>query len=203
MKKLLFFITLAVAMTTVVSCEDEAKNPGDFSIKSTLDIGTVVTSINGDEYALTVARQIDTTYMYYYTESDTAVDENGDYVITSSGTYDITVDTVWFEGDITAVYTEIEPILLPSPADTFTIKLTTNARWNAPVPDAGGKVQWFYNYCIATDGTLIAGGGNGQLDFRVTRNRSTQRAVTAIQYIYTNDSTVLYMIPFNQSGEKD
>ena len=203
MKKLLFFIALAVAMTAVVSCESEAENPGDFSIKATLDVGTAVTSINGDEYALTVARQIDTTYMYYTVERDTAVDDNGDYVITSDGTYDITIDTIWFEGDITATYIEMEPILLPSAADTFTIKLTTNARWTAPVPDPGSYTQWYYNYCISTGGSLISGGGNGQLDFRVTRNRTTQRKQTAIQYIYTSDSTVLYMIPFNQSGERD
>lgn len=203
MKKLLLFIVLFGAMSTIVSCEKVAENPGDYDLKATLELGSVVTSIGGTEYPLTVSREIDTTYRYSYTENDTTKDANGDPVIGEDGNLIIRTDTLWYTGITSARYIEMEPILLPSTADTFSIKLTSNARWRAPLPSAGTGVQWYFSYNITTGGTSLTGGGDSEVDFRVTRNRGRQRAVTAVQYIFTSDSTVMYKLQFNQSGERD
>lgn len=204
MNRLTYIIALMSAAMLVPSCDEVPENPGDFSIASTLEVlPSVVSKQDGVTYDLKLARSKDTTYVYTYIVKELIVDGNGDPILDGSGNLQYTETEKKVTSKITARYFEMEPILLPAKADTFSISLKSNARWKAPVPSAGGKVQWYFNYNILTGGTSTAGGGDGQLDFRVLRNRNKKRAVPAEQYILTSDSTVMYKLVFNQSGEKD
>lgn len=204
MRKLLFIpLILGLVSAFVVSCDETNENPGDFSLKATLSIDPVVVSKTGTEYPLNVARVVDTTYRYFYTESDTTKDANGEPVIGNDGKLIIKVDTIWYNSKITAKLTEYDLVELPSAADTFTIKLVSNARWMAPVPSSGGKVQWYFNYNLLTGTTSLSGGGDGNVYFRTVRNKNKRRSVVAVQDIMTSDSTVLARLNFVQKGEKD
>ena len=204
MRKLLFIpLILGAISTFVVSCDETYDNPGGFNLKATLSIDPVLVAKSGAEYPLNVARVVDTTYRYYYTESDTTKDADGNPVIGGDGKYIIKVDTIWYNSKITAKLTEYDLVELPAAEDTFTIKLTSNARWMAPVPSAGGKIPWYFNYNLLTGATSLSGGGDGFVYFRVTRNKNKRRAVTAVQDIMTSDSTVLARLNFVQKGEKD
>lgn len=188
----------------LMSCEDDvAKNPGDFSLKSTLAIDSKIVSTGGFSDDLKLLRSIDTTYQYPSIKHDTLFDEAGEPILGPDGKLQITSDTIWVAGNITARMDEYELMTLPAKADTFTLTLHSNARWKAPVPSTGGKVQWFYNYNLLTGSTSTAGGGDGYVYFRVTRNRNKKRAVVAVQDIMTSDSTVLVRLRFVQSGERD
>lgn len=185
------------------ACEKDALNTyGDYSIRSQLELLPEVVSIHGESYPLVVSRTVDTTYRYFRTEEDTIKNAEGNPLLDSNGNLQFVYDTIWFNGT-TGKFTEYEPIVLPSPADTFTISLRSNAQWKAPVPSTGGKVQWFYNYNVRTGTTSTAGGGDGYVDFRVSRNRNKTRAVVAVQDIYTNDSASFARLHFIQKGERD
>lgn len=204
MKKTLSAILCVTALLLSASCEkDDTLNTfGDYSVRSQLELIPELVSIHGDTIPLTVSRCIDTTYRYFRTEEDTIKDENGEYLLDASGKLQFVYDTIWFYGT-TGKFTEYELLTLPSQADTFSITLRSNAQWKAPVPSAGGKVQWYFNYNVRTGTTSTAGGGDGWVDFRVTRNKNKKRSVTAVQDIYTNDSSAFVRLHFAQRGEKD
>ena len=110
--------------------------------------------------------------------------------------YIVTKDTIYYKGNITAKFIEFEKIILDSPADTIYVSLESNAKWLAPMPSAGGKVQWVFTQ-------RLAGGGDGTIIAAVTRNRNKRRAIDAVQYVYTSDSTVMCKLTFNQIGENE
>lgn len=204
MRKLFYVLLLMVAGFGLAACEDDvAKNPGDFNLKSTLEMETQIVSTGGYSGQLQLLRSIDTTYQYPSVRRDTLFDANGKPLLGPDGKMQITSDTTWVDGKITARMDEYRLVTLPAKADTFTLALRSNARWKAPVPSAGGKVQWFYNYNLVTGSTSTAGGGDGYVYFRVTRNRNKKRAVEAVQDIITSDSTVLVRLHFTQAGERD
>ena len=64
-------------------------------------------------------------------------------------------------------------------------------------------MQWFYNYNVRPGTPSTAGGGDGWVDFRVSRNKNKRRSVVAVQDIYTNDSSAFVRLHFAQRGEKD
>ena len=204
MKKTLSSILSMAVLLLVAACEREyiLNTYGDYSIQSQLELLPEVVSINGDVYPLTVSRSIDTTYRYFRTEEDTVRNVEGKPLLDANGKLQFVYDTIWFNGT-TGRFTEYELVELPATADTFTISLRSNAQWKAPVPSTGGKVQWYYNYNIRTGTTSTAGGGDGFVDFRVSRNRNYKRAVIAVQDIYTNDSTAFIRLHFRQRGERD
>lgn len=204
MKKVISAMWCMVALLLSVSCEKEdvLNTFGDYSIRSQLELIPELVSIHGDTIPLTVSRSIDTTYRYFRTEEDTIKDENGEPLLDASGKLQFVYDTIWFNGT-TGKFTEFELLELPSQADTFSITLRSNAQWKAPVPSAGGKVQWYFNYNVRTGTTSTAGGGDGWVDFRVTRNKNKRRSVIAVQDIYTNDSSAFVRLHFVQKGEKD
>lgn len=204
MKSLLYAFLFMAAGFGLAACEDdEAKNPGDFSLKSTLEMEPQIVSTGGYTGELQLLRSVDTTYQYPAVKRDTLFGADGKPLIGADGKMQITVDTTWVDGKITARMTEYQLVTLPAKADTFTLALRSNARWKAPVPSTGGKVQWYYNYNLVTGSTSTAGGGDGYVYFRVTRNRNKKRAVEAVQDIITCDSTVLVRLHFTQSGERD
>lgn len=204
MKKTLSAILCVTALLLSASCEkDDTLNTfGDYSVRSQLELIPQVVSIHGDTIPLTVSRSIDTTYRYFRTEEDTIKDEAGEPLLDAGGNLQFVYDTIWFYGT-TGRFTEYELVELPSQADTFSITLRSNAQWKAPVPSTGGKVQWFYNYNVRTGTTSTAGGGDGWVDFRVSRNKNKRRSVVAVQDIYTNDSSAFVRLHFAQRGEKD
>lgn len=204
MKKTLSAILCVTALLLSASCEkDDTLNTfGDYSVRSQLELIPQVVSIHGDTIPLIVSRSIDTTYRYFRTEEDTIKDEAGEPLLDASGNLQFVYDTIWSYGT-TGRFTEYELVELPSQADTFSISLRSNAQWKAPVPSTGGKVQWFYNYNVRTGTTSTAGGGDGWVDFRVSRNKNKRRSVVAVQDIYTNDSSAFVRLHFAQRGEKD
>ena len=204
MKKTLSAILCVTAILLSASCEkDDTLNTfGDYSVRSQLELIPQVVSIHGDTIPLVLSRSIDTTYRYFRTEEDTIKDEAGEPLLDAGGNLQFVYDTIWSYGT-TGRFTEYELVELPSRADTFSISLRSNAQWKAPVPSTGGKVQWFYNYNVRTGTTSTAGGGDGWVDFRVSRNKNKRRSVVAVQDIYTNDSSAFVRLHFAQRGEKD
>lgn len=204
MKKTLSAILCVTALLLSASCEkDDTLNTfGDYSVRSQLELIPQVVSIHGDTIPLIVSRSIDTTYRYFRTEEDTIKDEAGEPLLDAGGKLQFVYDTIWFYGT-TGKFTEYELVELPAQADTFSISLRSNAQWKAPVPSTGGKVQWFYNYNVRTGTTSTAGGGDGWVDFRISRNKNKRRSVVAVQDIYTNDSSAFVRLHFAQRGEKD
>ena len=193
MKKLLYFIFLIGGLLYLSSCEKEAKNPGDFSLKSELEVRGI-TSKSGKVFDMEVLRSIDSTYQYFYEKKDTLKDESGNYVL-EGGKYQVTTDSVYYNGSITAKFIELKKIVLEPELDTITVALRSNAKWKAPMPSSGGKVQWFFTQNLA--------GGDGEVIIAVTKNKNYERTVDAEQYILTSDSTIMYKLVFGQKGEKD
>lgn len=199
MKKLFYLIALAFAATWGLgSCDSEPENPGDFGLACEVSTGDVVVSLtDGQQFPIQIARQIDTIYQHKWVKRDTLKDANGDPVKVN-GKLQITTDTIPYYSSFTARYYESEPILLPSKADTFEVKILSNSRWLAPVPDNKNTAQWFFNYNSSTTGC-----GDGTLQFRVTRNRSKERKVWAEQKVFSQDTTVMLNLVFRQAGERD
>lgn len=194
MKKFLYLILLCGVFPCFIACEDEPKNPGDFNLKSELKVISVSTK-SGKTFDVNVLRSIDTIYVRSYERKDTLKDAEGNYILAPDGSYQIEKVEVFYEGRITAKYTEIEKIILDTNADTVNIDLESNAKWNAPIPSSGGKTAWFFTQ-------RLAGGGDATVRASVTRNTGRTRKVDAVQYILTNDSTVMYKLVFGQVGEK-
>ena len=175
------------------ACEDDATNPGDFSLKPTLEV-TGIASASNNSYTFNLARSIDTTYRYFYTESDTLKDQNGNLVKDEQGNYQITKDSIYYDGQTTGKLYEMEKIMLDPDIDTLMISIASNCKWKAPMPSSGGKVQWFFTQ-------NLAGGGDGTLTVAVTRNRNASpRAVDAVQIVHTPDSTIMYKLIKRKKG---
>ena len=215
MKKLLGFALAVGLVFTVLSCEDEAENPGDFNLKSTLTIDPMVmTSTSGLTYNLEEEAVYDTAFTSSYEKKDTTfeVDADGNFVIGpdgkkvpvigDDGNIIVNSTTITFKTGKRAVFHKMKMIKLESPADTFTIHLKSNARWKAP-QYAPEKAQWFFNYNLRTGGNSLTGGGDGNFYFRTLRNKNKTRVEPVPQYIFTSDSTVMYQLNFGQAGERD
>lgn len=200
MKRSFYIVAALLAAGMVISCEDTPKNPGDFNKPSTMSIDGPITSlVTGKTYDLKVARETDTVYKYLYVLQDTILDENGDPVIGADGKPVAVDDSVYVYSKIKAKLIEMEPVYLPAEPDTFRLDINSNARWYAAAPNvASGYTTWYFNHNSST-----SGGGDSELQFRTTLNRSTIRKNAAFQYIITSDSTVMYRIPFFQYGRRD
>lgn len=195
MRKLVYLLLLLGGCSWFSACEEEAKNPGDFSLKTELKVlGATTTS--GKAFDLNVLRTIDSTYVRFTIRKDTLKDSDGTPIKDPNGKLTITDDTTFYKGRITAKFIEMKKVVLDSSLDTVLISLESNAKWMAPMPSGGGKAQWFFTQ-------RLAGGGDGTIVARVVQNKETQRAVDAVQYVLTSDSAVMYKLVFGQKGEKD
>lgn len=182
MKKLFYLLVLATVVGVTAGCDNEPKNPGDYSVKSELSLGDVVSLVTGDTYPVRIVRETDTIYQHEYTRTDSVTG---------------VTDTLYYGSKFTARFYEAEPIWLGSAADTFRLELKTNAKWSAPTPIPSTGAQWFY----IESGNQ--GGGDSEIVFRVPRNRNASRATTSYLEVFTSDSTVMYRLPFRQYGERD
>lgn len=215
MRKLLGLALTMSVVTALLSCEDEAKNPGNFNLKAELTMAPMlVTSTGGQSYTLEEEAVFDTVFTSTYEKADTTfeTDANGDFVIGADGKkvpvigadghLIITKTPITFETGKRGVFHRMKPIKLESKADTFTIHIKSNAQWRAPqyVPT---RAQWFFNYNLRTGGNSLTGNGDGYFYFRTIRNKNKTRVEPVPQYIFTSDSTVVYQLNFGQAGERD
>lgn len=195
MKKLIYLIVGLGLLGGFAACDDDNDNPGDFSMKSTLELGSI-TSALGHVYPLTVDETKDTVYEYFYIKVDTVRDELGQIV------YDEFGDTVFnkyqasYFSKKTAKLIRMKQVVLFGAADTLTIPVTSNARWNAPAPrfilNEEEQARWMDNYQ-----STLAGGGNSNVKLTVNSPRAA-RAYSGYQTILTSDSMLMYVIPFQQ-----
>lgn len=214
MKKLLGFAIAVGALLTIMSCEDEAENPGNFNLKAELTLDSLVTSTLGRSYVLEEEAVFDTAYTSTYEKRDTTfeVDAEGNFVldekgkkipvIGGDGKYIIKIDTITFRTGRRGKFHKMKLIKLESPADTFTIHIRSNAKWRAP-EYAPKKAQWFFNYNLRTGGNSLTGNGDSYFYFRTVRNKNKTRVEPVPQYILTSDSAVMYQLNFGQAGERD
>lgn len=214
MKKLFCLASLGLALC-FVACEKDVTNPGNFDYKSELTFDPMlVTSEQGQSYALEEEAVFDTAYTDTYEKIDTTFekDANGNFVLDEKGKKVpvigddgkiITTSTpITFRTGKKGVFHKMKLIKLASKADTFTIHIKSNAKWLAP-QYAPKNAQWFFNYNLRTGGNSLTGGGDGYFYFRTLRNKNFSKKELVPQYIYTSDSTVMYQLNFGQAGEKD
>lgn len=197
MKKLIYLIAGLGLLGGFAACEDDNDNPGDFSLQSALELGTI-TSANGHVYPLTVEETKDTTYEYFYTVRDTLKDENGEPILDAMGQLQITAHEESYFSKKTAKLIKMQKVTLFGEADTLTIPVVSNAKWSAPMPifmrDGNAMTPWFANY-----GSTLAGGGNSYVKLAVSVGRSA-RSFCGYQRVLTSDSMIMYVIPFTQVG---
>ena len=203
MKRFFYLVAAAAVAGMVISCENEPKNPGDFSKATTLAInGQVVSLVTGKTYDLKVADERDTVYKYLYVLKDTLRTVEGTDtvpVIGPDGKPIVNDDSVYVYSKITARFIEMEPIYLPAEPDTFSFNIESNARWLAGVPSVPDKcTTWYFNHNSTT-----TGGGDSHVEFRTILNRSKIRVNAAYQEVLTSDSAIMYRIPFFQYGRSD
>lgn len=178
------------------SCKEEVGNPGDFSIKTTLEV-TGVNLSSGAECPFEIKNIIDSAIVRSYLVYDTLKDESGIPVLGSNGQYTIDTDTCYYVSRTRCRFIDIEEIVLDYKADTVCIDLKSNAKWSAPMPELGTPpIRWFVTQ-------NLSGGGDGTVMAAVPVNKNVTRPNKAVQYIYTPDSTVMYRFTFGQKGEKD
>lgn len=188
MKKIFYFIAAVGIAWGIVSCDNEPKNPGDFTIKPYLTVHEVVSQRTGEVYPLKEAYSCDTVFYTKGVKKDSVFNEDG--------TFDhINSETVYAYSSVTTHLIEYEPITFPIEADTFSIDINTNAKWVTQKPKKEGNNSEFY--CMN-----LGGGGDGTLQFRSIININYNRTVTSDLYIWSSDSTVMVKIPMYQLGKK-
>lgn len=171
----------------ITSCDNEPKNPGDYTVKSEISLGDIISQGDGKVYSLHVAKTIDSIFSSTVTVYDTIYDDNGEFLKREAR--DVVVPAKF-----TTRYVEYEPVFLPIPADTFAINIISNAKWTSPQPTRPrGGVQ-FYNL-------TTGGGGDGTLIFRSDYNEFYNTTAPAALNIYSSDSTVYHKVLLHQYGE--
>ncbi|MCH5238788.1 MAG: hypothetical protein J1F38_01055 [Muribaculaceae bacterium] len=189
MKKIFYLIAGIGIAWGIVSCDNEPKNPGDYSVKSTLSIARFVNDNTGETYAIEVEEYIDSLFKQKVAVKDTTYDADGKQVVTTDS---ITVD----RSHTTAFY-KIKTIALPAEPSTYTIEIESNAKWFAPAAIRNGGANYFQN-----DGA-VSGGGDGYLNYHtLDATTTTNRPNPFTLNIFTNDTTVYYRIPVTQLGGK-
>ena len=198
MKKLIYVILTGAVLAFMAACENEPENPGDFSIKSKLDLAGLVSQNKGTQYTLSVARQADTTYEYFYNVYDTLKDAQGEPLVGSDGKLQITTTQKSYFSKKTARLIEYEPVLLPSyddlDFDTLSLSFNSNAAWN--VIELETPVNWY------SPVSSYSVGGDGAYKFSIKKWSGDVSRYVVKQEIMTQDSMVLHRFFFKHSGLK-
>lgn len=186
MKKILYLIAAIGVTWGVVSCDNEPKNPGNFKLKSEVELSDMVSVMTGEVFKLEEVRAIDTVFKTYVIKWDSIFDDGGVFLKTEA-------DTVWMESKHKTKYREFAPIELPAAADSIKVEIGSNAKWNCTFSGSWTTVTDQYNH----------GGGDGTILFTTTRNRNVTRKTYSNMEISSSDSTVWLVIPLGQKGERD
>lgn len=193
MNKLLILIFSIALVCGFYSCEEKVLNPGDFSLKSDLEVMKVYDTI-GNVYTAEILKSIDTTYLYPKIKNDTLKDAGGIPLRDAYNKLIIKKDTTYVKGNKTARYIVLDTIVIASPKNELRIDIRSNARWLAPTPNFNGKIAWYLTQ-------NVAGGGDGTVRVKILAGLSTKRRpVLANQFIFSRDSMILYKITFNQKA---
>ncbi|MDD4199105.1 MAG: hypothetical protein PHZ12_06850 [Paludibacter sp.] len=196
MFKFSHLLLIIIAYTVLCSCEQKYENPGDFALKSNLEIVQIYDTL-GNTFPVEVLRSIDTTYLYPRITRDTLKDTSGNPILDNQNKLQITIDTTYVPGEKTARYIELDTIVIGSTRNELHIDLETNARWQAPSPNFGTKVPWF----VTQTGV---GGGNGTIKAKISLGlASKRRPILARQFIFTRDSLVMYKLTFDQKAQNE
>lgn len=196
MFKLSHLLLIIMAITLLCGCEQKYENPGDFNLKSSLEIIQIYDTL-GNTFPFEVLRSIDTTYLYPRITRDTLKDASGNPILDNQNKLQITIDTAYVPGKKTARYIELDTIVIGSARNELHIDLKTNARWQAPTPNFGTKVPWY----VTQTGV---GGGDGTIKAKISLGLATKRRpVLAKQFIFTQDSLVMYKLMFDQKAQNE
>ena len=186
MKKSFYgLLILLLGIVVLGACEEEAKNPGDYSIPTALSILSVEDSL-GNVYQLTEDFRKDTVYRYMHVESDTLLEADSvTPKLDESGKMIITKDTTYVPGNTRGVFIAYKMLMFPSDSSTIRIKIASNARWKANL--AASSV--FFK--------TITSGGGGDATLKVATLTNawavpTPESFYAHQLIYTSDTTLMY-----------
>lgn len=191
MRKLFYLLTACVAVG-LTGCDDEAGPDGNYGeeVPVYFELGTIsLLSDPTEVYPLTIDpnAKTDTTYIYSYTERDTVFDADGEPEILPDGSLNVTETVIEYEGPITARYYVYEPVVVKSEMAEYMVTLNSNSRWTV------GKLIGSAVSC-----PKLSGGGDGYTQFKLNLNRSTTSRRRSIAYIYSNDSTVMHKLTFEQ-----
>jgi hypothetical protein len=157
----IFNLTIA-AVLMFASCEKEPLNPGDFSLKPSMQIEQI-SDTSGVSYPFTIRLTSDTTY---------ASGKQGTYI-------------------------QLDTIVLEAHRTELAIRISTNARWLAPLPDFQGRIAWLQTQ-------TSAGGGDGIIRARLSPGlANARRPILANQFIYTRDSLIMYHLVFDQKSRNE
>lgn len=196
MKKIHLMTVALISLILLGSCDDKAVNPGDFNLKSELEVVQVYDTV-GNKYPFSVLRTTDTTYMYPRIKLDTLKDNTGKPILDVYNKPQVTRDTTYQAGTKTAKFIVLNPIVIASPKGELRIDLTSNARWQAPSPDFKGKIAWYLTQ-------TVNGGGSSTIKVKISAGLAkARRPILATQYIYTRDSLVLYKLTVDQKAQNE
>lgn len=202
MKKLIYLLAGVALTGCLAACDDDKDNPGDFSLKSELELGDITTAL-GHYYPLVVDETKDTVYEYFYTAYDTIYNELGEVQFDEFGDTLVEKRKASYFSKKTAKLIRMKPVELFPEADTITIPVRTNALWQAPKPifsivQADGEVKILDDF-MKNEQSTLAGGGNSRIILSVAVN-SRMRSYGGVQTIFTRDSLTMYKIPFKQAA---
>lgn len=192
MKKI-FYLIAAVGLTWgISSCDNEPKNPGDFSIKPELSIGDFISTVSGETLPITYENVFDTIFQYDVVLYDSIFNEAGEFEKR------VAVDTIVVPATFTTKWYRAATINLPCDADTFNLAVFSNSRWKCPTPETSlsGDNSW-----PSLDAPAQWGGGDSEVKVRFGYNKYAF-PVKATMYMHTSDSTIFYQIPFIQASGK-
>lgn len=196
MKKIFYFIAAVGIAWGIVSCDNEPKNPGDFSVQAYLSIGNMVSLNSGETYDLQIKRSVDTIFFTQGVKRETMTDDSGQPLLDADGNEIVKIDTVYSYSKVRTRFHEMDLIWLPIQADTFAMDISSNARWYSPTPTSSSYI-WMFNF-----GTP-SGGGDATLKVRIGENSDFDKKNDLYLHVYTSDSTVYYKIPYRQYGLGD
>lgn len=195
MRKLLYLLTIGVVAGCMAACDDDDDGTFGEKIDAVLEINSVTPHLTPDQPIALVrdaSAPTDTTYIYYYTKRDTIRLADGTPEILPDGSMHIVTEKIEYEGPIRAKYFVYEPVVVANVADTLDIAITSNSRWTV------GTLVGTGIGCTNTKG-----GGDGGTSITLQLNRSTTARRTTVAYIYTNDSTVMHKVTFEQKKRNE
>ena len=187
MKKIFYLIGAFAVMWGIVSCDNEPKNPGDYSIKPYLTFGDFVSLVDGQSYPISMDRIYDTVFQYPVVLYDSIFNEEGEFERRQAR------DTIYQPATFTTKWYKANNLDLTFKPDTLVVEVSSNSRWKTP--DIVSNQDW-----PKVNGPAQFGGGDGNFKVELDENYWAFN-ITGTLYIHTSDSTIFYEIPIIQHPE--